>query len=342
MQASKRLEGAEAVLLEGKGRQCVSCGKPLTYDYKSSGRSIRRLDRLLWVESQVHYCSNGKCPLRRKGTHPPQEWMLAPIYERFGSDVIAACGVLHLQDNLGRDQIVARLWEEHQLKISPRTVNRLFDVYGRLVRGSHLKNPELIRELKAQRVMVLSLDGAEPIKGRDPVWFVRETTGGLVLAAQAMKSCRTEDLVELLLPVKRFADRHGIRIVGAVSDAEENIRGAVAIVLPDVPHQLCQIHYVKNAAKPLVAADRELRQDLKKGARGLRQIEREIREAGQAGGNLSSEDACCLLDMCIAIRSVLKDNGKPPFEPPGLLLFERLIELQKTLAEMAREKRGPP
>lgn len=327
--------------MEGKGRRCAACGTGLRYDYKSSGRSIRRLDRFLWVESQIHYCPNGRCELRRRGSHPPEEWMLAPIYERFGSDVIAACGVLHYQQRLGRDAIVAQLWEGHRLKISPRTVNRLFDIYGALVGGSHLKNPELIRELKAQRVVVLSLDGAEPIKGRDPVWFVRETTGGQVLAAQALKSCRAEDLVELLLPVKKFLDLHEIRVVGVVSDAEDNIRSAVATVLPGVPHQLCQLHYAKNVAKPLLAEDRQLRQDLKKEARGLRQIEREIRVASQEGGRLRSEDARTLLDVCIAIRSVLKDNGKPPFEPPGLLLFERLIELQKTLAEMAREKRGP-
>lgn len=277
----------------------------------------------------------------RRGVHPLEEWMLAPIYERFGSDVIAACGIMHFQDRLGREEIAARLSTEHQIKISPRTVNRLFDIYGALVCGSHLQNPALIRDLKRQRVMVLALDGAEPIKGRDPVWFVREVTGGQVLIAQAMKSCKAEDLVALLQPVKEFAERHGIRIVGVVSDAEDNIRAAVEIALPGIPHQLCQLHYVKNVAKPLAPHDSQLRDALKKEVRGLRQVEREVREAGQPGGALSSEDARSLLDVCIAIRSILKDNGKPPFEPPGLLLFERLIELQRNLAEMAREKGGP-
>lgn len=340
MQASKRPAGSEAVFLEGKGRRCPACGTELKYDYKSSGRAIRRLDKLLWVEVQIHFCPNGRCELRRKGTHPPEEWVLAPIYERFGSDVIAAIGGLRYEERLVRDEIVGRLWMEHRLKISARTVNRLFDIYGALVSGSRLEDPVLIRELKAQRVAVLSLDGAEPIKGRDPVWFVRETTSGEVLAAQAMKSCRAEDLVELLRPVKAFMDRHGIRVVGVVSDAEDNIRAAVRQVFPKTPHQLCQIHYVKNVAKSLVAEDRQLRKGLKKEVRGLRQIERDIRQSDQDGA-LSSDDAETLLDMCLAIRSVLKDNGKPPFEPPGLLLFERLIELQKTLAEMAREKGGP-
>jgi hypothetical protein len=273
--------------------------------------------------------------------HPVEEWVLAPAYERFGSDVIAACGILHYAEKLGRDSIVARLWKEHQLKIAPRTANRLFDIYGALVSGAHLKDPELIRQLQQQRVAVLSLDGAEPIKGREPVWFVREVTSGLVLAAKTMVSCTAADLVELLQPVKDFAGEHGIRIVGVVSDAEENIRAAVKKALPGTPHQLCQIHYVKNVAKPLKAVDGKLRKDAKKEVRGVRPIERAIRAASAPGGDLSSADAETLLDVCGAIRSILKDNGQPPFEPPGLKLVEKLSELQKALTEMVREKRGP-
>ncbi len=80
--------------------------------------------------------------------------------------------------------------------------------------------------------------------------------------------------------------------------------------------------YVKNLAKPLTKEDQKLRRELKSGARGLRQIERDIREAGGPGGELCSEDTQSLLDICTAVRSVLKDNAKPPFEPPGLRLFE--------------------
>lgn len=342
MQAAKRPAGAEPRFIPNILRCCPVCGGRQRYDYKSSGRSIRRLDEFLFVEVQIAYCTNGRCPLVRKGMHPPEEWALSPAYERFGSDVIAACGLLHFVEKLGRDAIVSRLRTQYGVEMSPRTANRLFDLYGALVSGSHLDDPLLIRELQKQRVMVISLDGAEPIKGCDPVWFVRDVTSGLVLAAKAMSSCRGQDIAALLLqPVKEFAERHRIRIVGVVSDAEDNIRAAVRTTLPGVPHQLCQIHYVKNLAKPLKAADGSLHRELKKGARGLRQLERDIRAAADSPGDLDAQDAESLLDICTAIRSVLKDGGKLPFKPPGLKLFEQLIELQEALAEMAREKGGP-
>lgn len=341
MRLKKRPEGARPIFIEKGDQRCVACDGPLRYDYKSSGRSIRTLDDLLWVECQIGYCTNGRCALVRKGIHPVGEWALAPAYERFDCEVIATCGIWHFAERMNREDIAKKLFQDYKLQMAPRTANRLFDLYGALVSGAQLEDPDIIRRLKKQRVAVLSLDGAEPIKGRDPVWFVRETTSGLALAAKAMVSCTTADLVELLAPVKRFLEKHGIRIVGVVSDAEGNIRAAVEKVFPGVPHQLCLIHYVKNLAKSLKGADSDLRKNVKKETRGLRPIERDIRSETEPGGSLSPEDGDTLLDICETIRSVLKDNGEPPFEPPGLKLFEKLTALQTALAEMAGKKGGP-
>jgi hypothetical protein len=341
MLASNRPEGSTSRFFENKHRRCAGCGSIQRYDYNTSGRSIRRLDEFLWVVSQVVYCENGRCPLVRKGIHCQEEWALAPAYERFGNDVIALCGVLHYGQGLDREAIARQLEERYGVKLSSRTAYRLYKFYGALLSGAHLSNAALIRDLKKQRVVVLSLDGAEPIKGREPVWFVRDTVSGRVLASRAMVSCTAADLVELLEPVVAFCRAHGIRIAGVVSDAEENVRAAIKKILPGVPHQLCQIHYVKNLAKSIKGVDSELRKDLKKNARGLRQIEREIRTARQPGGQLCGDDADTLMDICVALRSILRDPGRPPFEPPGLKLFSQLVELQGTLADMARKKGGP-
>ena len=173
MRETKRPEGAELVFIEKGERCCVACGQQLRYDYKSSGRGIRLLDKLLWFECQIGYCTNGRCPLVRKGVHPVGEWALAPAYERFGCDVIATCGVWHFADKLNREEIAQKLLVEHQLRMTSRTANRLFDIYGRRVSGAQLEDAEIIRRLKKQHVAVLTLDGAEPIKGREPVWLVR-------------------------------------------------------------------------------------------------------------------------------------------------------------------------
>jgi transposase-like protein len=47
-----------------------------------------------------------------------------------------------------------------------------------------------------------------------------------------------------------------VPIRGVISDGQHSIRNAVQTVLPDVAHQLCHFHYVREAAKPVYEADR--------------------------------------------------------------------------------------
>jgi transposase-like protein len=50
--------------------------------------------------------------------------------------------------------------------------------------------------------------------------------------------------------------------VGVISDGQHSIRLAVAQVLPGVPHQLCQFHFLREAALPVFEADRHLKKEL--------------------------------------------------------------------------------
>jgi transposase-like protein len=59
-------------------------------------------------------------------------------------------------------------------------------------------------------------------------------------------------------------------IAAVISDGQQSIRTAVAQALPGVPHQLCPFHYLREAAKPVVEADRHAKKELKKRVRGIR------------------------------------------------------------------------
>jgi transposase-like protein len=58
----------------------------------------------------------------------------------------------------------------------------------------------------------------------------------------------------------------GVKIGGLISDGQHPIRRAVKRVLPGVPHQLCQFHYLREAAKEVYEADRHAKKELKKNA----------------------------------------------------------------------------
>jgi hypothetical protein len=129
--------------------------------------------------------------------------------------------------------------------------------------------------------------------------------------------------VEAALPVP---------ILGVVSDGQTSIRNAVASALPGVPHQLCQFHYLREAARPIYEADRHAKKELKKAVRGIRPIERAVE--GRAG--LEAE---VTRGYCLAVRSALTDDGRPPLCASGLKLRDRLEAIDASLGRLA-EKGG--
>lgn len=120
-------------------------------------------------------------------------------------------------------------------------------------------------------------------------------------------------------------------VKGIISDGEETIGSAVAFVFPNVPHQLCHFHYLRDAVKPLYEADRHAKTQLKKLVRGVRPLERALEEQ-------SGPEAEAMQGYCLAIRSALTDDGRAPLEASGLKLQERLTQISDSIARVQQKK----
>lgn len=105
-------------------------------------------------------------------------------------------------------------------------------------------------------------------------------------------------------------------------------------VLPGAAHQLCQFHYLREAARPVFEADRHAKTELKKHVRGVRPIERRLEERGDA-------EAEAVRGYCLAVRSAITDDGRPPLSAPGLKLRDRIEAIHSSI-ERVGEKRGSP
>jgi hypothetical protein len=101
--------------------------------------------------------------------------------------------------------------------------------------------------------------------------------------------------------------------------------------LPEVPHQLCHFHYLREAAKPLVEADRHAKKELKKRIRGIRPLECAVEDR-------ADPLAALVRGYAVAVRSALTDDGVPPLDAPGLRLQERLSHIQDSLQRV--EEKG--
>jgi hypothetical protein len=95
-------------------------------------------------------------------------------------------------------------------------------------------------------------------------------------------------------------------------------------LLPDVPYQYCQYHYLKDIAKPIVDLDRKLKIGIKKSLRGIREIERKLDKS-------DSVESAVVKDYLAAVRSVLLEDGNPPLDLPGIRIYETAEVIQASL-----------
>jgi hypothetical protein len=128
------------------------------------------------------------------------------------------------------------------------------------------------------------------------------------------------------------AEELEVPVVGVVSDGQHPIRRAVGRVFPQAPHQLCQFHYLREAAKEVYEADRHVKKELKKRVRGVRPIERELE-------GRKDPEAETIRSYCLAVRSAITDDGRPPLSASGLKLHERVEAIRGSIERVAA-KRG--
>jgi hypothetical protein len=291
-------------------------------------RTITTLDDVVHFTLQIRRCLNRACPQFRRPYRPEAEGRLALPKHEFGLDVIACVGTLRYAQHRSLPAIHEHL-RHRGVAIAPRTVMHLRERYDELLTLSLTDTARLQRITQAQGRVILALDGLQPDVGHEVLWVLRDCLSGEVLLARSLLSATQPDLAVLLRSVRQNLP---VPIVGVISDGQLSIRGAVAEVFPDVPHQLCHFHYLREAAKPIYEADRHAKKELKKRVRGVRPIERRL--AGR-----SDPEAEVVRGYCAAVRSALTEDGRPPLEASGLKLHDRLTAMTASLERV--EKRGP-
>lgn len=93
----------------------------------------------------------------------------------------------------------------------------------------------------------------------------------------------------------------------------------------------CHFHYLREAAKPIAAADLHAKKELRKQVRGVRPIERSLE-------GRTDEEAEAVRGYCLAGRSALTDDGRPPLDADGLKLKERLQNISDSIARIEQKR----
>jgi hypothetical protein len=289
-------------------------------------RRLTFLEEVVQFTLVIRRCRTPSCAWYRRAYRPEEEGALALPHGEFGLDVIALVGQLRYREHRSVPEIHQELGKRGVV-LAERTVTNLIERYEELVALRLTDHHRLRDRLLREGGVVLALDGMQPDVGHEVLWVIRDCLTGEPLLARSLLSGTEADLVVLLREVK---DALPVPILGIVSDGQQSIGRAVASALPGIPHQLCQFHYLREAARPIYEADRHAKKELKKVVRGVRPLERAVE--GQ-----TSPEAEVARGYCLAVRSALTDDGRPPLCASGLKLRDRLEAIDASLGRLAEK-----
>ena len=309
--------------LEPCHARCPHCGGPAHVAYHSR-RTVATLDGLYRLHLIVRQCQRPACPWYRRPYRPEEEGGWALPHGEFGLDVIALVGALRYAEHRSIPEIHQAL-VARGVPIAARSVTEQLRRYEELVALRLADHTRLRERLAQQDQVILAIDGLQPDVGHEVLWVLRDCLSGEVLLARSLLGATEAELVPLL---REVADALPVPVAGVISDGQTSLRNAVRAALPGVPHQLCQFHYLREAALPIFEADRHAKKELKKRTRGVRPIERAVE-------GRDDPEAEAVRGYCAAVRSAITDDGRPPLAASGLRLRDRLEAVAASLDRAA-------
>ncbi len=327
------------MVLTADADSCAFCGAE-TRVCQHRRRRIHGLDQTIDLICRDKACQNPDCPNPRIRYRPLEEATLALPRHEFSLDVVTEIGSMRLRDDFSFPRIHERLRERlSPVPISAMSVQYQFRNYLSLV-GCQvgLKDGKLRERLRKQGGILPIVDGIQFGSGDAVLYLVTDALSRQPLLGQEMFCRSAEDLVPFLAQIKEI----GVPIIAVVSDKERALVPAIAEALPGVPHQFCQLHFLKNVAKPMDDDLSSLGAEIRQTEEALREFQRELihkEKKAKEKGEAVAEDLEVARDFCEIARATARCHGRAPLDPPALKRHEGVEKVTEAVRE-ARRKKG--
>jgi hypothetical protein len=346
----------QSLTLEVDERNCFQCGQLL----KVCAHRQRRFFTFggpVHLTSKLAHCSDRTCLGHAHTISPEQETAMAMPRWVLGWDVFCWLGHRRFARHWSVPQIRADLADVHKIVLSPDAIERYIGRYQRIVAARQQDPAILAAAYGGVKGLILSIDGLQPEKGHETLYVVREVGQKRVWFGEALISSSAEEVRRILIQARQWAERLEIPVRLWLSDKQDAFVSGIAAEFAGVPHRYCSNHFVRDLAKPMLAADSHAKVQLRNKVRGLRAIERAVldeqREAVAATTAAATTAASALprsaasadagsvvLDYCSAVRGILNSSQGGPLQPPGLNMAEALAEVQESVQRNLGTKKG--
>ena len=337
-------------------RWCHMCGSHLTVcDHRH--RRLFTLKGPVHVVCKLAHCPDRTCPAHPQTRSPEAETALAMPWWVLGWDVVCWLGHRRFARHSSVAQIRTELADTYTIRLSDDAIERYIGRYQRMVAARQHDPQQLAAAYADVDAVILSIDGLQPEKGHETLYVVRELVRRRVWFAEALLSSTTAEVQQLLAQARSWAERLGKPVRLWMSDKHAAFVRGIAAEFPGVPHRYCANHFLRDVAKPMLAADSHAKVQMRRKVRGLRTIEREVCATQRTGEpSLPATDGRevpavdgtpadapppdVVLDDCAAVRGILNDDQGGPLHPPGLRMAEALGEVQASLQRNLEAQKG--
>lgn len=239
-----------------EGLICPLCSSSLRHEFNNGGRRIVTLKGDLWVVTNYYSCTNSNCEMHEAF---PAAYHSAMLRKRFSLNVWAKVIQHHFKYHLNYSTIAGLMWDDWEVSISRSTVANICQFFE--MAGKQYMDSKVLEEIKSQGRIILSLDGAQPVKKEPALWVLSDRLTGNVLLARNLDTAPASVLEKLFEEVESLYE---VSIVAVISDKQKNIVNAVKQFKPEIPHAYCHYHFLNHIVEPIAAKDSSLKKSLRK------------------------------------------------------------------------------
>jgi hypothetical protein len=321
---------------------CAQCGRTLRQVKTLSKRTVVTLAEVIKVTHVGYRCPDGQCPGYQRTYRSLAADALALPGFTYGLDIVLLVGRLHLGKHQTVDEVHEELLERLAplgVKISRREILYLFEAYCTLLRASSeaKDDVEWLAQVEKNGGIIVSVDGIQPEKGNETVYLVRDALTGRVLAAEQVNSSETAAMKALLAPVVAL----GVKVLGTISDAQESELLALQQLWPEVPHQVCQFHALRDASKSAFEADKAVKTAMRKRLQPkVRAVRKQLKQQIPKASPEEAKQLAVLDEYATGVLTALNADGLQPFKYATVEATEMLDEIEASLEHL--DKKGGP
>nr|MDO8086253.1 hypothetical protein [Candidatus Sigynarchaeum springense] len=205
----------------------------------------------------LYQCTNPDCDMSRRYFNPAPLNVLP--YKKYSLALWKFMAVEAKLRGQKPEQIVERIQAHFHKTISVNTVRNYINEINVYVSGKI--DEKTVDLVKAQGVVLISMDGQKPDKDGSSLWLFVDVISNRVLRVAILETVDHETLHGI---VDSILKDFGVRLVGLISDKQNSIVKMHDMYYPDVPHQYCHFHFLQNMWGHLELKDGHVHKELAK------------------------------------------------------------------------------